>query len=360
VTSEHPEQRGSELEPTLGDRDVPAFEASDEPIAANTIARAALVRINPDEVLRRVDEVDLRPRAGTSAMVAAPIRQLQRRRDVAHFATTAPIAAVKGVIGVLAEEPLEKIVDILGASADEPTYDELSAAIDQLLRDGASVDDIIAVLAYAIVESFPAAEHCRRLLGERVAFALPDVVASVPVATRTPKEVLPEIRDRRRARREEEKQRKRASRPTHPARPTSAKREPTREPLDAASTNVVVPTETRRDYQLTPREREQFDPAHAMVGAVVLVDVVFDARDPAQPEITSKERPALVVGGSVDALLVRPIYSNESPTRQIFQAWRRIGLDHLSYIEDGRFATLRRHVGRSLGRLTVSEWNALI
>lgn len=360
MRSEHQDQRGCEPDSTRGGGEVPTSEVNGEPIAANTIARAALLRIDPDEVLHRVDEVDLRPRANMSAMVVAPIRQLQRRRDVAHFATTAPIAAVKGVIGVLAEEPLEKIVDILGASADEPTYDELAAAVDQLLRDGASVDDAIAVLTYAICESFPAAEHCRRLLSERVELALPDVAAPVSVATRTPKEVLPEVRDRRRARREEEKQRKRGSRPTHRTHPTPTRSEPTNNRRDAVSASVVVPAETRRDYQLTPREREQFDTAHALVGAVVLVDVAFDARDPAQPEVTSKERPALVIGGSVDELLVRPIYSSESPTRQLFQAWRRIGLDHVSYIDDGRFSTPRRGIGRSLGRLSIREWNALI
>jgi hypothetical protein len=110
----------------------------------------------------------------------------------------------------------------------------------------------------------------------------------------------------------------------------------------------------------TPAELERFDPAHAVVGTVVIVEVPFDATDPTVPEQKSKERPALVVAASAEGLLVRPIYSSSAPTRTILQSWRRLGLDHVSYVDDARIAlsvapteTLER-----LGRLTNQEWNA--
>jgi hypothetical protein len=119
--------------------------------------------------------------------------------------------------------------------------------------------------------------------------------------------------------------------------------------------------EERRRLLLTPLESSRFDADHSLVGSVVLVDIPFDALDPEQPETTSKERPALVVAASSDEALVRPIYSNQSPTRSVFQAWRRVGLDHVSFIDDARVAVplAAVEVQRSLGELTVAEWNAV-
>ena len=86
----------------------------------------------------------------------------------------------------------------------------------------------------------------------------------------------------------------------------------------------------------------------------------FDATDPSAPEQKSKERPALVVAASPDGLLVRPVYSSISPSRHVLQAWRRLGLDHVCYLDDTRVA-LSVAPSESLervGRLTDLEWNA--
>jgi hypothetical protein len=117
----------------------------------------------------------------------------------------------------------------------------------------------------------------------------------------------------------------------------------------------------RRQLLLTPLERSRFDDDHPLVGSVLLVDVPFDALDPDQPEVSSKERPALVVAASSDEVLVRPIYSNQSPTRSVFTAWRRMGLDHVSFVDDARVAVSLSSTEsqRPLGQLTVAEWNAV-
>jgi hypothetical protein len=111
---------------------------------------------------------------------------------------------------------------------------------------------------------------------------------------------------------------------------------------------------------LTPLEESRFNADHPLAGSIVVVEVPFDALDPVQPDVTAKERPALVVAASSEELLVRPLYSNASPTRAIFAPWRRVGLDHVSYVDDVRVVVaLGAEPLRPLGQLTTAEWNAL-
>ena len=329
---------------------------------AAEISRRGLLKINESTILGVVDGLDLRGHAKISAVVGIPLRNLQQRRDVTTFAATAPIAAVTALLELLAVAPLEKVIAALGEHADTPNFEQLSDAIDAVSRDGASSDDVVAVLTFAIAEEFPAAPHCRRLLEERPDLTLPElpdvVVASSMVV---PKETDPEIKEQRRRRREEEKKRKRGPTSQRPPRPTKTKATPKARPTSNEPRSTSDETgERRRAMIFTPAELDRFDPEHAVVGTVVIVEVPFDATDPTAPEQKSKERPALVVAASAEGLLVRPIYSSSAPTRNILQSWRRLGLDHVSYVDDARIAlsvapteTLER-----LGRLTDQEWNA--
>jgi hypothetical protein len=326
--------------------------------------RAALLKIDPAIVLAKVDSLDLRAHARVSAVIGVPLRQLQQRRDVTAFATTAPMAAVRALLELLAMAPLERVVELLGDHAESPNYEQLAAAIDELLASGSTNDDAVAVLAYAVGESFPAAPHCRQLFEEREAFALPELPeVAAPTALAAPREVSPELREQRRARREEEKRRKKPGTPTRPPRPAKTKHvAPPRDDARTTTSDVSEPPPLeRRRLLLTPLERTRFDADHPLVGSIFLVDVPYDALDPGQPDATSKERPALVIAASNDEMLVRPIYSNQSPTRAVFQAWRRIGLDHVSFIDDARVAVVSSSVDlqRPLGQLSVVEWNAI-
>jgi hypothetical protein len=331
---------------------------------ANIIVRSAFLKIDPEVTLRGVDTLDLRAHAKVSAVVGVPLRQLQQRRDVLAFATTAPIVAVKGLLELLAHEPLEKIIDALGEHAETPTYEQMAAAVDEIVATGSSIDDVAAVLAFAVGESFAAAPHCRRLFEERPELALPELPEVVaPSVLAPPREVSPEIREQRRVRREEEKRRKKSSSPSRPPRPTKMKGgAPARPEIGlAAPTTAVTPVvEERRRLLFTPLELARFDVQHPLVGAVLVLDVPFDAKDPAQPDVTSKDRPVLVVAASSDELLVRPLYSSSAPSRTIFQPWRRLGLDHVSYIDDTRVVISGVHFDElhQLGQLTTPEWNA--
>jgi hypothetical protein len=328
---------------------------------ATVVVRAALLKIDPAHVLSVVDSLDLRANAKVSAVVGVPLRQLQQRRDVEAFVTSAPMAAARALLEVIAMAPLEKVIELLGDHAEHPNYEQLSTAIDEFLEAGGSTDDALSVLAYAIGDAFPAAAQCRRLISERDEFALPEI-PEVHAATvlAAPREVSPEIREQRRQRREEEKRRKKVATP--PRAPRSAKPKNSAPPRPNVSVAPVAPSapESRRRALLTPLEESRFDPDHSLAGTIVVLDVPFDALDPVQPDVTSKERPVLVVAASSDELLVRALYSQSSPSRSIFAPWRRVGLDHVSYIDDARLAlAVGSEPLRPLGQLTTIEWNAL-
>lgn len=327
---------------------------------AAEISRRALLKISESTILTTVDGLDLRGHAKISAVVGIPLRNLQQRRDVTAFAVSAPIAAVSALLELLAMAPLEKVIVALGDHADTPNFEQLRDVIDAVVRDGASSDDVVAVLAFAIAEEFPAAPHCRQLMEEHPEWALPELpVVEVTSTNFTPKETDPAIKEQRRRRREEEKKRKRGPTSQRPARPTKAKPAPKASAPPSAPRTVIDAVESRRAIILTPAELERFDPEHALVGTVVILEVPFDAVDPDVPEQRAKERPALVVAASDDAVLVRPIYSSDAPSRSVLQSWRRLGLDHVSYLDDTRVvvpastASLER-----VGRLSDLEWNA--
>lgn len=330
--------------------------------ATSTLVRAALLKVDPAAALRALDAIDLGTRAKVSPVIGVPLRQLRQRRDVANFAATAPLAAVRALIEVLAVAPLERVVELLGAHATSPTFEQLDASVEELLATGGTVDDVVAVLAYAVAESFPAAAHCRRLFEERPALALPAVPDAAASSVAAPlREVRPEVREQRRARREEERRRKKPASPPRPSRPARSKTKgPTAPDRPVPTPRTSPPLEERRPLLLTPLEEARFDQSHPLVGSVVIVDVPYDGRDELEPEATSKTRPVLVVAASDEELLARGIFTNASATRRIFSPWRRLGLDHASYIDDVRVAVA--NPGSSLhrlGALNVEEWNAL-
>jgi len=332
--------------------------------SATDIARRAILKIDESTVMSMVDGLDLRGHAKISAVVGMPLRTLQQRRNVATFGAIAPIAAVHALLELLAMAPLEKVIAALGDHSETPSFDQLVAAVDAVQAEGADVNDIVAVLGFAVAEEFPAAPQCRRLLEERPELLLPELPELVASSTLlSPKEIDPEVREARRRRREQEKNRKRGPVSARPPRPSKAK-----PPASSRTVTSVTTTgedsenePTRRRLLLTPAEIERFNPDHPLAGAVVMVDVPFDAVDPLAPEQKSKERPAVVVAANDDTVLVRPVYSSAAPTRTVLSAWRRLGLDHVCYVDDARVA-LALNSGASLervGRLSDEEWNAL-
>jgi hypothetical protein len=330
------------------------------------VMRRALAKIDVDHVMHVVDALQLQG-AKLSAVVSVPLRSLQKKRDVEAFAAGAPIDAISGLLELLAMEPLEKVIEALGEHAETPNYEQLSAAVTSLRGDTLNDDDIVAVLAFAIGHDFPAAPHCRELLGEDEALALPDIEITIGQASLlSPKVVDESVREQRRQRREEEKTRKLAHTAKSKADRVHLKTKQDRKkpaPLTATRTsaNVVAPVAvSRRVVLLTPAEMAVYDGAHPLAGWVVTTEVPFDNVDPVIPEQQSKIRPAVVVAASDEGLLVRGIYSHPSATRSIFSPWRRLGLDHVSYVDVSRSPVRADAEVNRLGALSNEEWNALL
>ncbi len=326
-------------------------------VSTTDIIRRGLIKIDPARVLGLVDELDLRPSARVTAVVGVPLRSLQQRRDVASFAAGAPLPAVRAVLELLALEPLEKVVEALGDHAESPTFEQLSEAIEQVRAAGAGDDDVVAVLCFAVGEAFPAAPHCRRLLEEREEWRLPELPAVASTTLVAPsREVDPALKEARRQRREQQRRKKVASAPTRHAKAPKAPREDQRVVTRATQSPTVI---ERRSARLTPRESALYDAAHPLAGSVILALVPFDAVDPAAEEATAKERPALVVAAAAHGALVRGIYSQQFANRSVFAPWRRLRLDHVSFISDERVGVELASAPVVLGELTTEEWNGL-
>ncbi len=289
-----------------------------------------------------------------------PLRGLQQRGDVASFTASAPLIAVRALLELLVAASLDRIIELLGEHSERPTYDQMAAAVDAMRAEGTEDAQLAALLAFAIGEQFPAAEHCRRLIEERPEFALPDVeVVESSGSLLSLKEVDPAIREARRLRREAAKSKKKVNAP--PSRPVKAKSSANvstpAAPTDSVAATLVV---ARRRATLTPAEARLVDADHVRAGSVVSVEIPFDSIDPATPDVHSKQRPAVVVAASDSVLLVRGIYSNQFANRQLFGPWRRLGLDHVSYISDERqMIDVTAMPVVELARLTDEEWNSL-
>jgi len=172
--------------------------------------RRGLIKISASNVLGVIDNLDLRPTGKINPVIGVPLRNLQQKRDVQAFAASAPIAAVKAVLELLALEPMEQIVKALGDNAELPTFDQMSVAIDQLVKNGSTTDDIVALMAFAIGEEFPAGPHCQKLFEERAEYALPQLPEGTVATTSffTPKVIDPAIKEQRQARKEAQKKKK--------------------------------------------------------------------------------------------------------------------------------------------------------
>lgn len=340
---------------------------STQSLDPSTLLRRALAHCDDETVLALVDQLNLQPSARVDVVVVAPIRNLRKSRSVLAFASTAPIAAVRFLIELLSRDALDRVVELLGEASSEPTFAQLSDAVDRLVTQEFEPSIIAAMLASAAANQVPAAAHCQRLLAERVSFQLPEIeVIATPQSLINLKAVDPKIREQRRARREQQKQ----SRQRPPSRPTNRstpKSSPTLKPTTTSATSNVRPAvaelseSRRRQPVLTPLESAEFSSDHVLAGCVVELDVPFDdSTDEFGSD--SKVRPALVIAGSPTAVLVRPVFTNPAADRVLLAGWNRLGLDHPSYVSLARVNVALRasESVRRFGRLTNDEWNTVL
>ncbi len=320
------------------------------------LLRGALARCGSPALLEAVDGLDLRG-AKVTPVVGMPLRALQQRRDAAAFWSSAPLPAVEALVELMSHDTLAQVVEALGEHADQPTFEQLVEGLEAVSGQGVADEPIVLVLAYAVAEGFAAAPHCRRLLEEDPRWAVAPVESTAPsLAGASERVVDEEVRERRRARRAAKK-RPASTPPARHGRAARGSVRPVTPPPSSAEWE-----RTRRPHPLTPAEAATVDPNHPMTGWVVVVEVPFSATDPAQPEVRAKERPALVVAASDTTLLVRGLFSQAAPGRTPFSPWRRLGLDHLSFLDGERVAVEVTDLASltRVGQVSDAEWNSLI
>jgi hypothetical protein len=77
------------------------------------------------------------------------------------------------LLEVIGQDALATIIERLGDSSADPTYEELSTVMNALLSEGGDPVELRAVCGHVVMSSFPAAPHCQQLLSDNLAFALP-------------------------------------------------------------------------------------------------------------------------------------------------------------------------------------------
>lgn len=332
------------------------------------LIRRGLSHCDETVVLTVVDQLNLHSGARVDVLVVAPLRTLRKNRSVEQFAATAPFAAVRFLAELIANEPLERVVEILGDASADPSFDQLAHAVDQLLSESVAPSVIALMLAVAAADEVPAEAHCRALLSDRPEFTLPEIVVSAPASPLiNPRTVDPAVKEERRRRREEHKQsrQRQLSRPPSRPAPKAVSSRPSSAPPVAAAVSTTpepVPEFARRRVLLTPLESAEFSTDHPLAGLFVELDVPYSGTERDDLAGTSKRRPVVVLAGSPEALLVRPVFSKPDIARAVLVGWSRLGLDHVSYValERVRVAVDTGGPIRTFGRLTDEEWNSLL
>lgn len=138
-----------------------------------TLGRRVLASMPAERILDVVDQLDLRPSPGSAPVFLVPLRSLKQKRDVKSFVTSAPPATVSLLLEVIGQDALATIIERLGDSSADPTYEELSTVMNALLSEGGDPVELRAVCGHVVMSSFPAAPHCQQLLSDNPALALP-------------------------------------------------------------------------------------------------------------------------------------------------------------------------------------------
>jgi hypothetical protein len=326
------------------------------------LVRRGLAKVDAATVLGSLEELDLSRRGGPEVVVVAALSGLERTGDVIGFATTAPAPAVRFLGQHISQRALERAIELLGDASNDPSLEQLSAAVDQMLGDGEAPGVVALMLACAAAEGVPASPHCRQLLEDRDELSLPELNTPAHASTMASSahHVEDAVRERRRQRRAAQRDARAKVQGRPPSRPSKGPPAPTAS--ESARRAASRPTaSSRRSSPLTPAELSEFDANDPRAGDVVWMRVDHGPTAGADPGDSDKERPVVIVAASESAVLVRPVYSREAEGRRLLVGWNRVGLAGPSYVADARVRIEGTGAGppRLLGRLGDAEWNAL-
>ena len=349
--------------------------------------RRALAAVGPEALrvgIRTAPEI-LRRRLHVAAR--APYPSLGRHADPWRALARVDAASLQLLADVMTRDCLDAAIETLGSSSDDPSVDELRAAVDSLLA-GFDRTTVALMLATVAAGGNPAAAACDEILATDDRLTLPeepdapdaagsDLAATAPPPTRAgPTE---EDRARRQARRAAEKeararerdkqqraaearrQRKKDKRPSGPG--AVAEAAPSSSPA-AAAARPPAPVISRRSPTLAPNQARRFDAHDPLVGDVVTAMVRYHSPDPERPHEDRKRRPCVVIGAARHHLLVRPVYSEGGFQSRQWQShqlldWDDAGLDRAGCVEGDAHVVDRHTASDPIGRLSTADWNAL-
>jgi hypothetical protein len=287
---------------------------------------------------------------------------------------------------------LTRTIEVLGDDSDDPTKEQLLAALDAV-GDEFTVSTVAVMLASVADADMASSDLCFGLLDTEERFGLTGwaekhedtAPARAPAdSTGTPAGgVTPEQREARRLRKQkdaEERRKKmeaarkageevRRARKKERAGGAGAAAAPAGAPARGEAS--VAPRLTRRAH-LTPLQEDEFDRDDPWVAGVVFAWVPFDAADAEGAETegsqlegeNGKMRRCVVVAGSGSHLLVRAGFSEGGVKSRDWKSvplahWRRSGFDQPTWI-DSEVLRVPRHPDQApLGWLSSEDWNAL-
>lgn len=264
------------------------------------------------------------------------------------------------------------LVAALGASAAHPTLDELRSAVCAA-QSSVAESEIIAALAAVMWIDAPAAPHALVILSEDFALeplsrsaAAPNAkpaLATTPRPQSHPTRAAAKAAKRKavaeaNAKAAEIAEAAAVKRRTGKADRAESVVEPETAPTFAG--RGTRPAVDRRPAMLTPKEAETFTTSDPLVGAIVEVDVRYHFHDPAEPDVRSKFRPAVIVAVSADRFLVRGLYSRPKEWTAEVTGWHKFGLNrercNVAMVNE---ETTSQVINRTYGRLSDEAWNQL-
>lgn len=351
--------------------------------------RIAVLAADPAELSQALRRMPTHLTDAIAKQVGVPAPVLRRDPAPARFLRRTEAAPVFSTVADAMVGPcLDACIELLGRAADDPTLNQLRAAVDALAEDFPPAT-IALMLAATAASDAPAAEACEQILADDERFALPDEVpeevlaparpaapaAPAPAPSGADDAAREERRARRAARKAEERARQQRAREAAEQRRKRRKKgkgasgpsspaDDDPEPAPAEAPRATAGEPDRRPPLLAPREAENFDGAHPLVGQVVVAEIAFDGIDPDRPELDRKRRPAVVIGVAEDELLVRPGYSEGGLKARTWQSvelrdWRAAGLHARTWIELDARRIPRADASAPVGRLSVADWNSL-
>lgn len=313
--------------------------------------------------------------------------------------------ALEYVAQVVTVDCLDAAREALGGAADDPTLEQLQAALQQI-SDHFTPDIVAVLLAVTAVVDAPAAGVCDELLATAPTYGLriedlPEESAApapppTPVARRSPAprtakgkkkggRVTPSQKAHKpwKAGRVGDgnvgstgvageagraggsqgragRRRGEAGEASDTAEPPAAGLPGARSPIGGRTLAEVAGG--RRPAQLTPKQAAEFDPDDAWAGAVVLAEIRYRSADEGSAHFGAKERPCVVIAGNDTALLVRPGYTGryqQGNWRSVpLKKWHQAGLNRETWIEHDVHEVGRSHASL-IGRVADDDWNAL-